>query len=208
MDTTSERIQRLGKALWDRLTAQGAAHNYRHDRTLRSFSLGEVAEILSVSGSSLRQLSIDGLGPPRGTTLIPVWAAVDFNEKDYAILTFIEKAEASSPYETEALVETSGSLMKRVIAVNRGEKAIGPGADRFDVTRRHNPHLSFDQGPHFCLGATLARVELCSAFPALFVRWSIWRRQSPRRTSSKCRLKSLAAGSACRSPSALSSHRE
>ncbi|NZD54955.1 cytochrome P450 [Rhizobium leguminosarum] len=65
------------------------------------------------------------------------------------------------------MVETSGSLMKRVIAVNRGEKAIGPGADRFDVTRRHNPHLSFDQGPHFCLGATLARVELCSAFPAV-----------------------------------------
>ncbi|TBB60489.1 plasmid partitioning protein RepA [Rhizobium ruizarguesonis] len=39
------------------------------DRTLRSFSLGEVAEILGVSGSYLRQLSIDGLGttPETGT---------------------------------------------------------------------------------------------------------------------------------------------
>ncbi|MFW8584608.1 MerR family transcriptional regulator [Rhizobium beringeri] len=33
------------------------------DRPLRPFSLGEVAEILGVSGSYLRQLSIDGLGP-------------------------------------------------------------------------------------------------------------------------------------------------
>nr|OAP97088.1 hypothetical protein A4U53_37010 [Rhizobium leguminosarum] len=33
------------------------------NRSLRSFSLGEVAEILGVSGSYLRQLSLDGLGP-------------------------------------------------------------------------------------------------------------------------------------------------
>nr|WP_311043472.1 MULTISPECIES: hypothetical protein [Rhizobium] len=33
------------------------------DRTSRSFSLGEVAEILGVSGSYLRLLSNDGLGP-------------------------------------------------------------------------------------------------------------------------------------------------
>ncbi|MGY4408023.1 hypothetical protein ACVIYL_008826 [Bradyrhizobium sp. USDA 3315] len=41
-------------------------------------------------------------------------------------------------------------------------------ADRFDITRRHNPHLSFGQGPHLP-GAALARLELRCAFPALFV---------------------------------------
>ncbi|MBY5338707.1 plasmid partitioning protein RepA [Rhizobium leguminosarum] len=63
METTSERIERRTNELWDRLRERGAAPDFRDDRTLRSFSLGEVAEILGVSGSYLRQLSIDGLGP-------------------------------------------------------------------------------------------------------------------------------------------------
>lgn len=59
----SERIERYGKELLERVHARGTAFNHPHHMTLRSFSLGEVAEILAVSGSSLRQLSIDGLGP-------------------------------------------------------------------------------------------------------------------------------------------------
>ena len=32
--------------------------------------------------------------------------------------------------------------------------------DRLDVTRNPNPHIAFGFGPHFCLGAALARIEL------------------------------------------------
>ncbi|MDX0265719.1 plasmid partitioning protein RepA [Sinorhizobium meliloti] len=63
-EVTSERVRRHGKELWDHARARGATINCPEARTLRSFSLAEVAEILSVSGSYLRQLSIDGLGPP------------------------------------------------------------------------------------------------------------------------------------------------
>jgi cytochrome P450 len=42
---------------------------------------------------------------------------------------------------------------------------------RFDVTRDPNPHLAFSGGgPHFCLGAHLARLELRVMFEELFTR--------------------------------------
>jgi cytochrome P450 len=74
-------------------------------------------------------------------------------------------------------VEIGGCTIRRGDAVlmafhaaNRDERAFGPGAWAFDVARQPNPHLSFGQGPHFCLGAALARLELLCAFPALFAR--------------------------------------
>jgi len=64
-EATSERIRRHGEELWNRVRASGAAINFPlpDHRTLRSFSSGEVAGILGVSDSYLRQLSLDGLGP-------------------------------------------------------------------------------------------------------------------------------------------------
>jgi cytochrome P450 family 142 subfamily A polypeptide 1 len=42
--------------------------------------------------------------------------------------------------------------------------------DELDVTRNPNPHLAFGFGPHFCLGASLARVELRVMFDELLQR--------------------------------------
>jgi cytochrome P450 len=43
-------------------------------------------------------------------------------------------------------------------------------ADRFDPTRQPNPHLTFGYGPHFCLGAHLARVQMRALFTELLTR--------------------------------------
>ncbi len=55
-------------------------------------------------------------------------------------------------------------------SANRDE-TVFPDADRFDITRDTKPHVGFGgPGPHFCLGANLARQEIRAMFRALFTR--------------------------------------
>ncbi|MEU0565096.1 cytochrome P450 [Nonomuraea sp. NPDC005983] len=64
----------------------------------------------------------------------------------------------------EAVVITTG-------AANRDER-IFPDADTFDLRRPPgDPHLAFGYGPRFCIGASLARVELEAVFSRLFQRF-------------------------------------
>jgi cholest-4-en-3-one 26-monooxygenase len=73
-------------------------------------------------------------------------------------------------------VELRGKLIKegqKVVmyypAANRDE-AVFANADKFDVGRTPNEHLAFGVGEHFCLGSTLARLEIKLFFEEVLSR--------------------------------------
>ncbi|GAA1685022.1 cytochrome P450 [Fodinicola feengrottensis] len=51
------------------------------------------------------------------------------------------------------------------------DAALGEDMDTFDITRKAARHVAFGHGVHHCLGAPLARMEMRTAFPALFRRF-------------------------------------
>ena len=63
-----------------------------------------------------------------------------------------------------------GQLVFQMLnAVNR-DPAIFPEPDSFDIRREPNRHVAFGYGAHFCVGATLARVEGSIAIGTLLRR--------------------------------------
>ena len=60
-------------------------------------------------------------------------------------------------------------------SANRDEEWL-PGAQKFDITRDLKGHIGFGFGTHFCLGASLARLEAKIALETLFSRCANLRR--------------------------------
>jgi len=65
----------------------------------------------------------------------------------------------------------AGSLVLVGIGAANHDPAVFADPDRLDVGREPNPHLAFGFGPHFCLGAPLARLEGEVALRALLERF-------------------------------------
>jgi len=66
-------------------------------------------------------------------------------------------------------------LLLLLSSANRDDAQF-PDPDRFDVERDASRHVAFAQGPHFCLGAPLARLEGSIALEVLLSRLTDFRR--------------------------------
>ena len=80
---------------------------------------------------------------------------------------------ATQDVELDGVVIPEGAMvMIRYAAANR-DADVFDHADEFDLDREKSPqHLAFGVGPHFCVGAALARQELLSAFTQWLERTS------------------------------------
>ncbi|MFJ6071228.1 cytochrome P450 [Streptomyces sp. NPDC093065] len=70
------------------------------------------------------------------------------------------------------VIPAGDALIVSYGALGRDERAHGPTAGGFDITRTsQNRHISFGHGPHMCPGAALSRMEAGVALPALYDRF-------------------------------------
>lgn len=67
------------------------------------------------------------------------------------------------------LLRPGDQVLVELAAANRDAAAFS-ASETLDIARRANPHIAFGHGPHRCLGASLARMELQAALSALVTR--------------------------------------
>jgi cytochrome P450 len=105
----------------------------------------------------------------RVTTLAedPAWLVTNYDDV---------KALLSDP---RGVTIHTGELVMLGLCVANLDDQIFPEPTRFDVHRERNPHLTFGHGPGFCPGASLARIELETLFPALLNRFPTLRLAVP-----------------------------
>jgi cytochrome P450 len=68
-------------------------------------------------------------------------------------------------------IDAGEKVVVSFTSANRDEEVFAD-PDSFDIRRHPNPHLVFGHGPHFCLGAHLARSQMRALFEEVLARTS------------------------------------
>ena len=93
------------------------------------------------------------------------------------VLRYAGPVQGTKPhYPTEALVIRDveiprGTMLFPVLGAANRDPAVFEHPDQFDISRPRVQHMGFGQGPHYCLGAALARLETKIALRNLFERF-------------------------------------
>ena len=77
---------------------------------------------------------------------------------------------ARGAMQVGSITAPDGAVLLLMLAATGRDPAVFADPDRFDIGRRAAGHLAFAAGPHFCLGAPLARLEATIAVRAFATR--------------------------------------
>ncbi len=86
---------------------------------------------------------------------------------------------ARAEVEIAGVTIPRGALVLVAIVSANADEMRFPEPERLDVSRAENRHLAFGLGPHYCLGAPLARMEARVALTALIQRFPHLRLAAP-----------------------------
>lgn len=78
---------------------------------------------------------------------------------------------ATEDIDLDGVTVPAGKQVLVCLAAANRDPALTDGADRLDLQREDRRHLGFGYGPHFCLGASLARLETTIALSRLLERF-------------------------------------
>jgi cytochrome P450 len=114
------------------------------------------------------------------------WPAAVEEMLRYVSPTTFTGARARVDVEVEGERFDAGSQRLMFYAAANHDPSVFPDPDRFDIARSATGHVAFSAGPHYCLGAPLARMEAEIGLSTLFRRipglesgQPVWRGSAP-----------------------------
>ena len=134
--------------------------NAGHEASVNGFGNGMVAMFRHQDQLDLMKSS------PRELTETALEEMMRFDSP----LHMFERTATSETVIGETTVLEGQKVVAMLGSANRDE-AVFEDTDRFDITRKHNPHIAFGAGIHFCIGAPLARLEMQNSLPMMFERF-------------------------------------
>jgi cytochrome P450 len=139
--------------------------------------------------SNLKVMIVGGMQEPGDLIGIAMWALLTHPEQADAVrgdASLVKPAveetlrwhspvgtstrQTTRPVSVGGVELEEGALVAAVVASANRDERRWSDPDRFDIARREGAHLAFAIGPHFCVGAWLARAESRTALRVLFER--------------------------------------
>jgi len=124
------------------------------NETTRNMMSGGLVALASTNGawSALRQDYLSGV--PRAVAQ----AVEEMLRWTTPVVAFMRTTTRATELGGQSLSAGAPVLMLYASA-NRDKEVFGSDAETFNPARDPNPHVAFGFGPHFCIGAVLARLE-------------------------------------------------